>query len=155
MRFNQATKAPIILDVGEQKLSVPKFTLRDQVAWAAEIDAGRADLATKGLSPLDRFHMLNGWDLIPTDLTDLARRANGSEGQYHICSTCLARATVVGGDGNAIGMEKAREILEANPAGLLWLTKQLADIGDNSTPPAAADAKANGEPPLTDSAKTV
>lgn len=160
MRFNQAAKAPLILEVGDEKLSVPKFTLRDQIAWAAELDASRADNVTKGMEPVQRFHLLNAFDVLPADLAELARRVSTPAGMDRICGTCLARAVPVEAagkritDGKPIGDTKAREIIEANAEGLLWLARELADIVDKSrTPEEKGEANGEGEAgdPLTQS----
>lgn len=126
----QIAQAPVIVQLGEAGVvySVPKFTLRDIVAWGAAIAAAESDRITKGMKPDQRTQYLMAYPPVPPTVYDLKQRAQTVEGIDHIIRTCFVRATPT--------LTKAQidsVLAQGSPGALGFVAWQLADLVDAST----------------------
>ena len=154
MRIEQAAQSPLVVNVGNEKLSIPLFVLDDFCAWMRDIQADAADLATRGLTPGQRVQMLSAYPVLPPTMDDLRRRVYSPEGVRHVCLTCLPRASVVERDRKPLPTpepvdgKRAADIIGRASAGdagrqsLLLLALALADLYD---PHADAERDAQDE----------
>jgi hypothetical protein len=99
MFLRQVADAPLIVSLGTEKLSVPRFTLGDFAVWGAILDHEKAERETSELNPGDRARYLKYEPIIPTTKGEMRHMVRTVRGVDHVCLTCFAKATVIERDG--------------------------------------------------------
>lgn len=150
MHFLDATQANVVLTIGADKVSVPRFELRDFVAWAAELDAQRAAAVRESVSALDpekRFHLLNAYTVMPASLNEVAGMIATPAGIDRVLSTCLGRAALIERQGvsvdppEPVSKEYAAGVVRANLRTAVSLARILASMDDPSSRPPTGEKK--------------
>lgn len=145
MQFDQASGAPIVIEFGGNRISIPKFSLDDFVAWSAEMDAAREKKATDGMTREERFRVLSFYNVMPADAEELKALARVPFGMKRINSTCIPRAKIIAKDDKPIEpqpitAELQAAILSAPLDDQKRLAVLLADAYDRMKPQPKADA---------------
>jgi len=138
MFFNQAMQAPVVIEIGGERISIPKFTIDDFTAWGAELDTAREKKLTQGMDEEKRFRFMSFYNLLPMELGDLHRLTRSPQGVKRVVRICLQRAAIIARDGTSIdppeplAPEKQRLILSAHFQDLARLAEKLSDLYDES-----------------------
>lgn len=137
-------QSALVIDVADEKISVPRFTVGDYAEWGAELDAQKrtevhADLAA--LPAKDRLEARLTHRIVPTDFSELAVLAYTPGGVKRIIDRCFGRAKVIARAGQSLpapeplSAERAAGIIEANTANLPTLARMLAGLIAEQEPP--------------------
>lgn len=147
MNLSLSLPAPIVLAIGDKQYSIGRFSMQDQIDFAATLDAARRDEATKGLNPQERFKTISFYVLAPTDFGEIEDMIKTPAGTDRVLRKCLSRDSVTWLNPNTnesgTGFDKA--LLEAllvngDRAELRALARALAGIPD---PPAVKPVNAS------------
>src|SRR2546423_1800472 len=92
MFFLQTARAPIIVTIGKEQLSIPKFTRGDFKAWGAELLAKNAESATAGMDEARKREWIAFYSSFGIDVGDFRKLVRTEEGSRRVCRTCLLRA---------------------------------------------------------------
>lgn len=95
MFFAQSLAAPIVIEIGAERLSIEKFTLDDFALWASELEAAKESRLTKGMDSETRFRYLNFYDVLPIEMNSLKAMVRSPAGIKKILATCLPRGKVI------------------------------------------------------------
>lgn len=148
-------QSALVIDVGNERISIPRFTVGDYVEWGAELDAAkRADMQgdLAAMPVKDRIEARLTFRIIPTDFTELAGLAFTPAGVKRIIDKCFSRAKVIVRDGQdlpepqALPPDRAAAITSANTAGLPGLARLLAGVVVEQEPPKDEDQQKAEEP---------
>lgn len=159
MRFNDAMQANVVIDVGDEQISIPRFTVGDFVEWGAELDAEKRaaqQAAIAELPPKERFEARLLYKIIPADFTELARLTYTPAGVQRVISKCLGRAKVTARKGVSLSApetlpaERIPDFIAANLPDIPLLARLLAgvEVPDSAPPPKSDEQKAAGADPL-------
>lgn len=135
MLFLQAAQAPVIVKLGEELLTIPKYTMEDIVEWGQGLADQRAEAATAEMDEVKRREFYTFYPPTPPPLEELKRLLRTPPGITDVVTKCLMRAKRSKG-GKALpayGEEEVKELLRTNGVGrlggLAWI---LADIDEGS-----------------------
>jgi hypothetical protein len=156
VQFLPAAQGPIVLEVGDEKIAVPRFEMRDFVEWAAELDAEkqkRFDATAAEIKDDDkRFQLRNTFSVIPADLTACLNLVFTPAGIQRVCDKCFARAKIISRGGQTVDeplpADTANGIIAANPSDIPKLARQLVGIKDLPRPAATDEKKDEKTDPL-------
>lgn len=97
MTIDQALQSPVVIDLGNERISIPKMTMDDWAVMGAEDLAERENRLTSGMDAETKFRHLSFYRQIPLDgaiLRSLSRTPGGIRKVIRICgakSTIIAR----------------------------------------------------------------
>src|ERR1700734_659878 len=160
MFLNQAMQSPVVFEVGDVRLSVPKMTLEDWALFGSTLNAAKEQRLTKDMDEGQRFRYLNFYNVLPIGLGDLQRTSGSPEGISFIIRHCVSKATILarkeGGEWKDVPAPKGKEekatvktelaalataILSRVPHGAQHeLTQKIADLFDEETAAIRANA---------------
>jgi hypothetical protein len=160
LKFVEAFQADLAIEVGNEVVAVPRFTLGDFVSWAAEVDARkRAEfdaLADARPDADERARFRLTFRPVPADVSEVAGLVYTPAGVERVLAACFARAKITRRDGRPVEppepfpADRAERVMAGNLPLLPRLARLLAGVEVEI--PAKADAEAAAEQAKEDEA---
>lgn len=154
MHFLQALQSPVIAQIGNVKVSIPKLTLDDAIVWSELVKCERIERDTAEMEPHRKREFLAFYPPIAPDAEELRRLLRTPAGVKFVLEKQWPKAAVVSsnGDGNA-PIPPITHILATNGTGpLTTLAVDISDLQYSNPAPTAATEQGSTDP-LTKSAQ--
>jgi hypothetical protein len=92
VKFSTAFQGPIVVQIGEETLSIPVLTMDFFIQWGAQIDAEARDAYLATVPEKDRNRTAALFRVQSTDLNELIQRTYAPAGALHVVTAALAAA---------------------------------------------------------------
>lgn len=95
MDLLQALQLPVIVEIGNVRLSIPKMTLEDWGHFGEYLSAEKSKRLTEGMDEGRKFNFLNFYNILPIGLGDLQHASSSPSGISYILRYSFGKGVVV------------------------------------------------------------
>lgn len=88
----QIGQRPVIVQYGDEKLQLQKFTLNDIISWGTSILESRIERDTATMDPVQKREFLHFYPPIPPTMQEMKQLVRTPMGISHVVATCLGHA---------------------------------------------------------------